>query len=380
MAIGLAGGVTGPVLYLIREEFGISYTQTGQLLSIQSLGVIASMAAMGYLTGRWGRKAVLMAGGVLLCGGLSGSVLSWDYVSLILFSLLWCVGYGFISVGFSSMCSDSSGNRGNAMNFLHVYYGIGAVLAPIVSTLCIRFFVNWRTAYIVPCVLSLAVCILLLSFRSEDGKPKHAVKRPVPVKSLFLWVSGIYAFVYVGIEMTVQGWLPTFWAETVPRGLVPATLITTFFWVSITAGRYLAGKIADRVGLKRYLSIVSFATAAVASLWVLVKWEPAAYVIIFAMGLLTGGIYPTMMVSTNARFPGLTGAVTSFIATVSGFAGFVLQPVVGGIADAFGILRLPLIVAGLAVLLSALAAWRERMATEEPACLDDTGTVQWEHE
>jgi fucose permease len=380
MAIGLAGGVTGPILYLLRGEFGLSYTRTGQLLSIQSLGIIAAMASAGYLMDRWGRKAVLLAGGGVLCGGLCGNAFSWDYASLIVFSLLWCVGYGLFSVGFSSICSDTNGNQGNAMNFLHVYYGIGAILAPVMATLCIHFFGNWRPAYIVPCALSLAVCILLTWLQVEDKRSARTQKRPAPIKSLFLWVSGIYAFIYVGIEVTMQGWLPTFWVETAPRGLVPATLITTFFWVSITAGRFMAGRIADRIGLQRYLSIVSTTTAGIALLWVWVRWEPAAYLIIFVIGLLIGGIYPTVMVSTNVRFPGLTGVITSFISTVSGFAGFVLQPAVGGIADTYGIVLLPLIVGALAVLLSALAAWRNRMMKKESACLADAGTVQYGHE
>lgn len=379
-ADGLAAGVTGPILYLIRAEFGMTYAQTGRLLSIQNLVILLMMAAAGYLLDRLGKKALLLTGGALLASGLLGSVWSWDYASLIAFSVVWCVGYGFWAVGFNAVCADMNGNGGNAMNRLHFFYGIGAVLAPITSTVCIAVSGNWRTVFILPCALALGVFILLARLPAESRPPKHAGRPPVPIRNGYLWVSGIFAFVYVSIEVAVQGWLPTFWSVTMPQGLVPATLITTFFWAAVTAGRYLTGKIVDRVRLSRYLVTVSLATAAVSFLWLFVHWEPAVYVVILIMGLLIGGVYPTIMASTNARFPGMSGVVASFISTVSGIAGFLLPNVIGGVADAFGIVKLPLIVAGLGVLLFGVAIWRTGMAKRELSCVPGAGQVQCEHE
>jgi len=157
-----------------------------------------------------------------------------------------------------------------------------------------------------------------------------------------MWMAGISCFLYVGIEICIYGWLPSYWAKTFPADIIPASMTGIVFWMSLTAGRFFIGKVVDRLGFSRYLIAVSFLVMLFGVLWYLFPDRIFTLVISLLMGLAISGIFPTMIASGTSRFPRISGIISAFIGVFVALGGLFIPSGLGYFADIYGIKILPL--------------------------------------
>lgn len=358
ITIGLVSNIIGPIIPAIQSSIGMSYGQAGMILSGQFLGMLCTVLIGGYLSDRFGKKPYLLSGSVFLIAGLSGSAFSHSYPALLIWTILTGIGFGALEVGINALCADRShDDRGTTMNLLHVFFGLGAIGGPVLATACLRLF-NWRWTFGLSAILPFIVVLMLLPLRIPNVTTLNTTgaRRNTPYRQLFLWAAGFAIFVYVGIEVSVYGWLPTFWSSAGNR-LVPASLTATIFWFTLTLGRLVTGRIADRIGLSKYLTGTSALTLVFSLGWYLFPMPVWTLATVLFLGLSLSGIFPTAMASATEHFPLNTGSVAAFLAVFASLGGFLLPSGLGRLADFKGIEVFPLVITVLSVFLVIFSVW-----------------------
>jgi MFS family permease len=359
ITIGLIANIIGPMLSIIKVDIKMNYSQAGLILSGQFIGMLLTVLVGGFLADKYGKKLFLIGGGIFLFIGLIGCMLSFNFLTLLICTLISGIGYGTYSVGINALCSDvTEDNKGGAMNFLHFFFGFGAIFGPILVTVVISVFHNWRVVYGFVALLPLIVTYMLWPIVIKKKKSEVNTKNALPYKNSFIWISGLFCFIYVGIETSSYGWIPTYWGHIAPKSIIPATLIGTVFFITLTLGRLFSGFIVDKIGFSRFLIIASLGVLIVTLGWVFIPFKACTIIAMLLLGLFLAGIYPTNMASVTSEYPYISAEISAFIAVFSALGGSAIPSAIGKSADVIGIDNIPLIICGLAFLLLIFAYFR----------------------
>src|SRR5206468_908325 len=91
-----------------------------------------------------------------------------SFILVLVANLFLGFGTGVIDTGFNALISMLP-RRMNLLNYLHAFYGTGALLGPLVASAFLSIHWEWNTVYLVWCGLSLLLligCIVLLHAQS----------------------------------------------------------------------------------------------------------------------------------------------------------------------------------------------------------------------
>jgi fucose permease len=366
ITIGLVSSIIGPMLSAISLDIQMSYSQAGLVLSGQFLGMLLTVLLGGYLADKYGNKLFLLTGGTILSLGLLGSVFSQTYLTLFVWTIVSGIGFGTYEVGINSLCSDQAdSNKGRELNFLHFFFGFGAILGPILVTICLRVFDNWRFVYCIAAIFPIIVSIMLWPLLIKPKAPEPSIKRKLPYKDSLIWISCLLIFIYVGIEVSIYGWIPQYWEKLSTQPIIPASLVSTVFWVALTLGRLISGRIVDRMGFSKFIATVSFGTLALTLVWTFTSYPLIILIIILLIGFLLSGLFPTIIASSTSNYAGISGRIVAFLSVFSSLGGFLIPSAIGKSADVIGIIKLPLIIFGLTLLLFIVAVVRMKLGNKD---------------
>jgi len=342
LIVGMAMSVLGPALTVLRERSGADIGDIGILFVGQSVGYIVGSFTGGRLFDRFNSHRVLAASLVLLGIGLA-LVPSFDGLGALFAT--------FVLIGFGGSICDLGGNTllmwelgaesGRAMNLLHLCFGIGALMSPLVVH--IGLGVATRAAAIVCAVLA------VWALRSRaPSRPARAREEHTDTTMSILLLLFLFFFLYVGLEIGFAGWITTY-GEEIGFSELTATWLTTVFWFGFTCGRLLASAIAHRVRPDTILYAACAASVAAAVVMIAgggntaVVWTGTAM-----MGIATAPQFPGMMNLAERRLH-ISGSATSYFVGGAGAGGLVFPFLIGRFFDAKGADALPVAAFMLAV-------------------------------
>jgi fucose permease len=374
VGLGYAQGIVGPILPEIQKQIPMSDWRAGLFGSGQFLGILLAGLVGGPLADRLGKKRFVLLSSGLLAVGLLGYALSGAYGLLLASAVVTGLGGGGYEVGVNALQADHADEEeaGHGMSLLHAFYGVGAVAAPFLVQFALREGLGWKPAMFAAAALPVAVLAVLAPQHVSRGRGTPEAEAGDLFLSVALWVCGLVFLLYVGIEMSIGVWIPTFWARRAAGAFVEPAIMSAVFWGTLTAGRFVVGKLADRIGHLRFLALAAVLVLLIGGLWALWPSPAVTLAAVIALGLVLAGVYPTAMVLATDAFPGHSGKVVGFLSVFVAVGGL-LPSVVGRLSDAsaahdLGVL--PPAVVGLGVLLfAAVAAIRlpRRAAAVTPA-------------
>lgn len=348
VCLGLVSSITGALLPMVFKQISMSYSQVGLILSGQYIGSLSAILASGILMEKIGKKKFILFGNVMLIIGLIIGYLSKVWYMLLMSTIFIGVCYGIYSVGINALCAESnSTNKGGAMNLLHFFFGVGAILGPIIVTASSNILGDWRIIFVMIVILPLALSMLLLNLKIDKLKAKTDIENCNIQGGTF--IIGLALFIGVGIEVSFYGWLPQYWSS-LNQHLFPVSLISVVFSIAFTSGRLLSSRIADKVGLLRYLLSISFIAVIVSLIWCFFPYVLWTFVTIILLGLLMAGIYPTSMalVTEGAESNSRTLSILAFLGSLGGLS---VPLLIGYLARYFNLSIYPVVVFGLALAL-----------------------------
>ncbi|TVU43111.1 hypothetical protein EJB05_09550, partial [Eragrostis curvula] len=171
----------------IREDLGLSDTQTELLVGCINVYMLVSVVAAGWAGDLLGRRATLVLANALLMAGALGMALGRSYAALMAALFVTSLGCGFVRVVapvYNAEISPAS-SRGVLSALLDMFVNLGILLGYVSSYafFCMPVHLGWRVMYAVgvlpPMLLAAAVLAVpespqWLAMRGRHGEA-HAV-------------------------------------------------------------------------------------------------------------------------------------------------------------------------------------------------------------
>jgi MFS family permease len=368
--VGFGAAYTFSALFTpLQQEFAASRGAVSAVFSIAGFLYFALGVVSGPLADRWGARPLVVSGMVVLAAGLALAAAARSLTEVLL-------AYGLgVGLGVGLAYAPALGavqrwfvaRRGLASGLAVSGIGVGTlVLPPLAAALAQS--VGWRGAYLVLAAVTLVVgggmALLVESDPARrglapDGAPPASA---VPAQGLTLGQAvrtRRFAGLYAGCLVCGLGVFTPF-AHLVPyaldRGIAPtrAALLLALIGAGSTAGRFLLGGLADRLGrLPALLSMFVGMTAAM-GIWAAAYDFAMLAAFALAYGVFYGGWVALLPALVADYFGGrAVGSIIGVLYTSVAF-GTLVGPIAAGRAyDAAGSYLVPIVLAAVANLVAA---------------------------
>ncbi|KAH9852210.1 MFS general substrate transporter [Lenzites betulinus] len=369
---GWNDGTTGPLLPRIQSVYHVGFAIVSLIFVFNCVGFVTGAAANVWLTERFGFGVVMVIGSMAQVIGYAIEAPAPPFPALVLGYAINGFGLSLQDAGANGFVASLTDNATTKMGILHAVYGVGALSSPLVATQFAQL-PRWSFHYLVSLGVALSNVILLTAvFRFKDQDtclaeigqtPTHEDESSANDKygQMFklreLHLLAVFILIYVGIEVTLGGWIVTYVIQL--RGGGPSSgYISSGFFGGLTLGRVGLLWVNKKVGERRAIFLYSILAIALELVIWLVPSLIGGGIAVSFVGVLLGPIYPIVMNHAARVLP--PWLLTGCIGWIAGFgqAGSALIPfVTGALASRVGIKSLqPLLVSmmGFMVFLWAL--------------------------
>ena len=374
--IGISAGVGGVMLPAQMADYGVDRTKIGITFFVFSAGFFLAGSTAGALAQRLGTRAALGAGTTLFTLMSLYTATRPAFLALVILQAPLGYGIGVLESVFNAYVAQLP-QASNRVNRLHAFFGVGALLGPLLATWLLRSFA-WTSVYLVIAVLLVPlVAFVLVVFPKPGVSVGETVHRGLltdTVRERAVLLGALFLAVYVGLEISVGDWGFSFLVDGRGQSQLLAGYAVSGYWLGLTAGRFVISPAASRIGLGEVG--MSFGCLAGIIAAIVLIWSAAAPALAGAgfvlLGFFLGPIFPTTMAITPRLTHGrLVPTAIGFINGISVVGGCVLPWLAGTITQAEGVSTLVPFCIVLAVLL-VLIWWRLARHVPEPV---DTPSV-----
>ena len=335
IGLGLHNPLLGAAWPLMSADFAASLSSAGTLSMLASCTTIASSLFAHLLVQRIGTGKVVLSGISLIALSMLLFGISQSYPFLFLCTIPMGLGAGCIDSSLNSFMAAHY--KARYLSWMHCFWGLGAMLAPLFIAFAFGLGYSWRGGYIlIFIILATMVVMLLLTqrlWRHIEKAPgaQSAAPSGVGMKGMLeaLRIKGAplaFAtfFLYASVEKSMMLWGASYLVQV--RGLSAdgAAFWVSAFFLGVTLGRLLGGfvsfKLSDAALIRTGLML-----ACVGLITMLLPLPNAAvYASFLLVGLGLAPLFPSMMHQTPLIFgvqhaPALTSMQIAFLYLSSTF-------------------------------------------------------------
>jgi len=346
ITLGLHEGSLGVAWPSIREHFGLPLDFLGMILIASMCGVLVTSFNSGWFLSRAEFGTLLAIANLVRAAGLFGYALAPDWWVVVASAFLVGLGSGTIDSGMNTLVAARYGP--GPLNWLHAFYGVGAMLSPLIMSFLIANNLNWRWGFVLIAILQSLLGFYYarqrgswpsrLLFNDEGGNERVRVKNSQTLGLLAVWLGVTVFFLSTGVEISVGQWSFTLFTEGRGESIPRAGFWVSLFWGSLTAGRMVFGFVTDRIGPTRLLRL-GFAGMMVGIL--LLWWNYVnlvGYIGLVIIGFWMAPVFPVMIGLSPGRYGQEHAANAIGFQVASAYLGGALVPALVGIAaDAVGL-------------------------------------------
>lgn len=300
-AIGTTEFVIVGLVPTIAQQLGVSLPSAGLLVSIYALGVAIGAPVLTALTARAPRKTLLI--GLMVLFTL-GNLLAWqspNYSTLVIARLLTGLAHGvFFSIG--STIATSLVPREKAASAIALMFGgltVALVTGVPMGTFIGQHF-GWRETFLAVSMIGVIAIIasMLLVPNHIKNKPAATLSEQLQVflnpKLMLIYL--ITALGYGGVFTTFTFLAPMMQDEAGFSSSMVSWILLAY-GISVAIGNIWGGKLADRHGAVKALTIIF---TALASLLIIFQFTASvsipALITLLAMGIFAFGNVPALQV------------------------------------------------------------------------------------
>lgn len=370
VSLGLPDSLLGSGWPKMQVEFGVPSSYAGYVFMMISAMTIISALLSPKLIQRLHVKWIVTVSIMLTIFGLLGFSFCTQYWMLLVCAIPYGLGAGAIDAAMNHYVANNY--SGAVMNFLHCFYGVGAMISPYLMALAIKV-AHWNEGYRWTAFLQIGILLVVISswslWQQNDSKAdeskidsagiKETIKQPGVMATLLAF------FAYSAGEATCFLWVPSYFAGT--RTGISSELVASFgslIFGGLMIGRLIAGFIANRLGDRRMIRSGTM----VELIGILLTALPIKGYLVAAIGFLIigigmGPIYPSIQHMAPINFGKRYSAAVIGLQMAFAYTGSTFMPTVFGILQQkLGIWIMPLyllVFAGLSFALLELSYRQE---------------------
>ena len=337
--LGLYALMMGALVPEIRREYGISYELSGLLISANSAGMLAMNLISSYTAILFGLKRAYMMQHALVIVGLVAVTVSGNPVLLLLGMAFIGFARGSTSNYSNQIVNDITKSDSMFMNLMAVFFAVGACIAPFIVLFSSDSAGNWRYAsYGVSLAAAAGIFITLRMKIGKEGIKTGGVKRGDLsfFKKRKYWISLIAIFCYSGIDISIIGWIVTFFLEAQNTTTQFASGMATLLWAAILVGRIICSLIANRTTAARFMFYLSVGIAVFTVLFVSEINLTLQVASTIGLGLFMSGAHSSIIVNAGHIFSEYKLALGYFF-MLSGLGPVIMPAVIGVISERHGV-------------------------------------------
>ncbi|MCR5700782.1 MAG: MFS transporter [Lachnospiraceae bacterium] len=343
ISLGLPDSLLGSAWPKMQVAFDVPSSYAGYVSMTISFMTIISALLSPRMIRRFHTKWIVVFSIMLTIFGLIGFSVSGTYALLFLFAVPYGLGAGSIDASVNHYVANHYSS--SVMNFLHCFYGVGAVISPYIMALALkraRWNEGYRwTAYVQALILLVCIISMPLWKKNEEGSDEEQIKdsagirETLKVPGVILTLVGFYA--YCAGEATGFLWTPSYFAGTM-KGLSDE-LIASFgslVFFGLMLGRLISGFISNRLG-DRLLIRLGITLEAFGIILILLSTHN--YVIsaigFVIVGTGMGPVYPAIQHMAPTNFGKRYSAAVIGLQMASAYVGSTFMPMLFGIMQQY---------------------------------------------
>ena len=358
ISLGLPDSLLGSGWPTMQVYFGVPSSYAGYVsMTISCMTVISALLSPRMIR-RFHTKWIVIVSIGLTVLGLLGFSAARQYWMLFLFAIPYGLGAGSIDAAVNHYVANHYPS--SVMNFLHCFYGVGAVISPYIMSLALRL-ARWNEGYrwtsyiqlgiLLVCVFSLPLWKQNESRAEEENQDSAGIKETLKVPGVVLTL--IAFFSYCAGEATSFLWTPSYFAGT-KAGLSDETIASfgSLVFFGLMLGRLISGFISNKLGDKLLIRIgIAVELIGILLVSLPVQGYSLAVIGFVVIGTGMGPVYPAIQHMAPSNFGKRHSAAVIGLQMASAYIGSTFMPMVfGHLQQAIGIGIMPLYLLLFAVL------------------------------
>lgn len=368
ISLGLPDSLVGSAWPVMHSELGVPVSYAGIITMIIACGTIVSSLLSDRLTRKFGAGLVTAFSVFLTALALFGFSLSDSFILLCLWAVPYGLGAGAVDAALNNYVALHYASR--HMSWLHCFWGVGAAVSPYIMSFCLTGGYGWHNGYRVVSIVQILLTVVLFislplwkkgnTVHSQDAEMNHEVPSKHLGFAQILKMKGVPLvlvtfFSYCALEQTAMLWASSYLVQFRGLDVSIAARFASLFCLGITAGRFLCGFIADKLGDKLLIRFGIFVSL-IGIIFVALPVETTFFAMI---GLIITGLgcaptYPAIIHSTPFNFGRENSQGIIGIQMASAYVGTTfMPPLFGLLASVINISIFPLYLSIFAILMLA---------------------------
>lgn len=311
----------GSVLPALVSKLGLSGLQATSLVTFLPLGMLIGSVIFGPIVDRFGHKALLVPGCIIVLLGVEGLIF-FRSVPLLQVSIVSIgLGSGILNGETNALVSDISGEseKGSRLSFLGMFYGLGALGIPSLLGILSEYY-SFETILQGIGLIMLAGILFCIPVRFPT--PKQAQGFPVKeglglLKESALLLLSLVLFFQSGIEGVCNNWSTSYLGRMTDIPANRALIVLTCMVAGLTIARMLQIVIFKKVQPAKVLPYSLILTAIGFGLLTASPGflRAATGMVLIGMGL--SPTYPVILSILGTRYPALSGTAFSIALAIA---------------------------------------------------------------
>ena len=358
ISLGLPDSLLGSGWPTMHVAFGVPSSYAGYVSMTISFMTIISALLSPRMIKRFHTKWIVIVSIFLTVMGLAGFSISSSYAMLFVFAAPYGLGAGAIDASVNHYVANNY--SGSVMNFLHCFYGVGAVISPNIMAVALskaRWNEGYRwTAYIQMGILLICILSLPLWKKNDDRAESEeeagaGIREALKVPGVILTLIAFFA--YCSGEATCFLWTSSYFAgvkEGLSDGLIAS--FGSLIFGGLMLGRLISGFVSNKLGdrLLIRIGIIVEMTGIVLVMLPISHYLPAAIGFV-VIGTGMGPVYPAIQHMAPTNFGKRNSAAVIGLQMASAYVGSTFMPMVfGNLQQHIGIGIMPVYLLIFAVL------------------------------
>jgi len=341
-------GANDAAIGVLLPHWGDYYNVDKALLSLiffaGSVGYLTAALNGNFLSRKLGNVKFLSLGQLAFLSGVF--IFCFQPPIYLLLSVPFLLGFGaaILEAALNAHLARLP-NKTALLNYLHAFYGVGALLSPFIGSQILESELSWTLIYIVISAISVS---LLISIRWLFTKADEAVTTTEPygenvsiespLKYRFIWLFAFFSLFYAGAEISLGDWGYSFLTQYRSEGTVISGWLMSGYWFGLTMGRVIIAPLTHQLGSKKIINLCLVGVIAGVFILNLMTFSLTHAFGLLLTGFCLGPVMPTALAFlTNVIPPHLLTGSISFIASLGSFGKAFFPWIAGNMADQAGL-------------------------------------------
>ncbi len=221
MMFAMTSDSVGEIIKEVKVAFSVTNAQASLMHSLPMLGIALSGLFLGFLADKIGRKPTIIMGLAIFGVACYSFLVADDFLLIVSLMSLSGVAVGVFKTGALALIGDISSStkqHTSTMNGAEAFFGVGAIIGPLIVAYLIHQGVAWQWLY----VIAGGVCTVLIvgalfvkypnytQEKSESVKQVSVLQSLALVKNPYAFGFSVGAFLYVAAESAIYVWMPSY--------------------------------------------------------------------------------------------------------------------------------------------------------------------------